>query len=222
MFRPNSRFVILRGRRSRISPPVQSIPGPRASAMASRRRWIGERLGLVGIIEMIASMSDAFQFRLATSADVDLISWHRARMFQDMGELPLDLFESFRIQSRDALRQMFERENYFGWLASPENEPERIVAGAGVQLREVPPHPQTNANGKIDIVSGRQAIIQNVFTESEWRRRGLAALLIKRLIDWTHQEGIDSLVLHASDEGRALYERLGFIAATEMRFNGSC
>ena len=73
--------------------------------MASRRRWIGERLGLVGIIEMIASMSDAFQFRLATSADVDLISWHRARMFQDMGELPLDLFESFRIQSRDGLRQ---------------------------------------------------------------------------------------------------------------------
>ena len=124
-------------------------------------------------------MSDAFQFRLATSADVDLISWHRARMFQDMGELPLDLFESFRIQSRDALRQMFERENYFGWLASPENEPERIVAGAGVQLREVPPHPQTNANGEIDIVSGRQAVIQNVFTEPEWRRRGLAALFNK-------------------------------------------
>src|SRR5437870_1125032 len=97
----------------------------------------------------------------------------------------------------------------------PENEPERIVAGAGVQLREVPPHPQTNANGKIDIVSGRQAIIQNVFTEPEWRRRGLAALFIKRIIDRTRQEGIYSLVLHASDEGRALYERLGFIATTE-------
>jgi len=170
-------------------------------------------------LKWIASMSDAFQFRLATSADVDLISWHRARMFQDMGELPLDLFESFRIQSRDALRQMFERENYFGWLASPENEPERIVAGAGVQLREVPPHPQTNPNGKIDIVSGRQAIIQNVFTEPEWRRRGLAALLIKRIIDWTRQEGIYSLVLHASDEGRALYLLFKFTATTEMRFN---
>jgi GNAT superfamily N-acetyltransferase len=114
---------------------------------------------------------------------------------------------------------MFEREIYFGWLASPENEPGQIVAGAGVQLREVPPHPQTDANGKIDIVSGRQAIIQNVFTEPEWRRRGLAALLIKRIITWTREQGIDSLVLHASDEGRALYERLGFIATTEMRFD---
>ncbi|HXP34138.1 MAG TPA: GNAT family N-acetyltransferase [Chthoniobacterales bacterium] len=165
-------------------------------------------------------MSDNFQIRLATITDLGLISWHRARMFQDMGELAPDLFETFRIRSRYALQQMFERENYVGWLASAENEPERIVAGAGVQLREVPPHPQTNANGKIDVVSGRQAIIQNVYTEPDWRRRGLAALLIKRIIDWTRREGIDSLVLHASDEGRALYERLGFIATTEMRFLG--
>jgi GNAT superfamily N-acetyltransferase len=92
---------------------------------------------------------------------------------------------------------------------------------AGVQLREVPPHPQPDTNGKTDIVSGRQAIIQNVYTDPEWRRRGLAALLIKRIVDWTHREGIDSLVLHASDEGRALYERLGFIATTEMRFLGA-
>jgi GNAT superfamily N-acetyltransferase len=162
-----------------------------------------------------------FQIRLATITDVELISSHRARMFRDMRELPPELFESFRAQSRHTLQRMFERREYIGWLASPENEPERIVAGAGVQLREVPPHPQSTANGKIDIVSGRQVTIQNVFTEPEWRRRGLAALLIKRIIDWSREQGIDSLVLHASDEGRALYERLGFIATTEMRFNGA-
>jgi len=165
------------------------------------------------------SVSDNFQIRLATIADLELISWHRARMFQDMGELPPELFESFRGQSLETLQSMFERGEYVGWLASLENEPEQIVAGAGVQLREVPPHPQTNSNGKIDIVSGRQAIIQNVFTEPEWRRRRLAALLIERIIDWTRKKGIDSVVLHASDVGRALYERLGFIVTTEMRFN---
>jgi GNAT superfamily N-acetyltransferase len=165
----------------------------------------------------LSPMSE-FHIRIATIADLELISWHRARMFQDMGELPPDLFESFRVQSREKLQTMLDRGDYSGWLASPENEPERIVAGAGVQLREVPPRPQPEANGKIDIVSGRQAIIQNVFTEPDWRRRGLAALLIKRIIDWTREKGIDSLVLHASDEGRALYERLGFISTTEMRF----
>jgi GNAT superfamily N-acetyltransferase len=163
-------------------------------------------------------MSESFRIRLATVADVEVISWHRAQMFRDMRELPPDLFESFRAQSRETLQRMLGRGEYVGWLASLENEPERILAGAGVQLREVPPHPQTNPNGKIDIVSGRQAIIQNVFTQPEWRRRGLAALLIERIIDWTRKNGIDSLVLHASDEGRALYERLGFIPTTEMRF----
>jgi hypothetical protein len=46
---------------------------------------------------------------------------------------------------------MFKRGHYIGWVVSLADEPERIVAGAGVQLREVPPHPQTNANGKTDI-----------------------------------------------------------------------
>jgi GNAT superfamily N-acetyltransferase len=161
-----------------------------------------------------------FHIRLATLGDLELISWHRARMFQDMGELPPELFKTFRVQSHDKLCRMFERAEYIGWLANPENDPEEIVGGAGVQLREVPPHPQANANGQVDIISGRQAIIQNVFTEPEWRRRGLAALLIKRIIGWSRQEGVDSLVLHASDEGRALYEQLGFIATSEMRFRG--
>ena len=129
-------------------------------------------------------MSDNFQIRLAAVADLELISWHRARMFQDMGELPPDLFESFRVESLETLQRMFGRGEYVGWLASPENEPGQIVAGAGLQLREVPPHPQTNPNGRIDIVSGRQAIIQNVFTEPEWRRRGLAALLIESREDY--------------------------------------
>lgn len=161
-----------------------------------------------------------FKIRFATRGDLEIICEHRARMFSDMGELPAELFESFRAESKDKLHRMFEHSEYIGWLATPADEPKKIVAGAGVQIREVSPHPQANANGKIDIVSGRQAIIQNVFTEREWRRRGLGTLLMKEIINWSRQTGIDSLVLHASDEGRALYERLGFIATTEMRFRG--
>src|SRR6516165_1421667 len=158
-----------------------------------------------------------FQIRLATTSDLELISRHRARMFVDMGELPQEMFDSFRAQSLDALRRMFVKGKYVGWLVSSQDEPDKIVAGAGLQLREVPPHPQPDANGKIEIVSGRQAIIQNVYTEREWRRRGLAALLTKRIIDWAREQGIESLVLHASDEGRAVYRRLGFIQTTDMR-----
>jgi len=68
------------------------------------------------------------------------------------------------------------------------------------------------------IGEGRQATIVNVFTEPEWRRRGIAGLLIKEIIAWSKREHLDRLLLHASDEGRCLYERLGFIANNEMRF----
>jgi GNAT superfamily N-acetyltransferase len=159
-----------------------------------------------------------FNIRLAARNDLEVVSRHRARMFSDMGELPAELFESFLAQSKETLHRMFERNEYVGWLASPHDAPEKIVSGAGVQLRDVPPHPQPDASGEIDIVSGRQAIIQNVYTEPDWRRRGLAMLLMKEIISWARKTGIDSLVLHASDEGRPLYEKLGFIATTEMRY----
>jgi GNAT superfamily N-acetyltransferase len=162
-----------------------------------------------------------FTIRLATRGDLDIISDHRARMFSDMGELPPDVFETFRTQSKDTLHRLFERNEYVGWLASPHDEPEKIVAGAGVTLRDVAPHPQPDASGKFNIVGGRQAIIQNVYTETEWRRRGLGTLLMKEIISWSQKTGIDSLALHASVEGRPLYEKLGFVATTEMRFRGN-
>jgi GNAT superfamily N-acetyltransferase len=165
-------------------------------------------------------MSHVFKIRLGTRTDLDVISDHRARMFTDMGELCPEQFETFRAQSKDALHRMIERNQYVGWLASPHDEPDKIIAGAGVTLREVAPHPQPNALGKFEIVSGRQAIIQNVYTEPAWRRRGLGTLLMKEIIAWSRKTGIDSLVLHASAEGRPLYEKLGFVTTTEMRFNG--
>jgi GNAT superfamily N-acetyltransferase len=163
-------------------------------------------------------MAEAFQIRQANANDLELISWHRARMFSDMNELPPELFDSFRAQSLATIRGLFTQGNYVGWLASAQNEPEKILAGAGALLREVAPRPQP-LRGKIEIIAGKQAIIQNVYTEPEWRKRGLAALLISTIVDWARQEGIKSVVLHASNQGRRVYERLGFIQTNEMRLS---
>jgi GNAT superfamily N-acetyltransferase len=166
---------------------------------------------------MNAEIADKFHVRLATIDDADIISWHRARMFHDMGELPANLFEAFRASSRDQLRHLLERRRYVGWLLSLENAPNKIIAGAGVHLRRVLPHPVKNA---ATFAHGRHGIIVNVFTEPEWRRKGLAGMLLKQIIDWARDEKLDRLLLHASANGRALYERLGFVATNEMRFAG--
>ncbi len=165
-------------------------------------------------------MRSPFDIRLATVADAALIARQRALMFQEMGLVPEPIFDSYRTRCEKRLREQLATGEYIGWLASPQQSPEEIVAGAGAQLRRVLPHPAEFFDGKIGIAEGRHAIIVNVFTEPGWRRRGVAKLLLEQLIAWARTERLDRLVLHASDEGRALYEKMGFIQTNEMRFNG--
>lgn len=127
-------------------------------------------------------MSQEFHIRQATPDDAAIIGWHRARMFQDMGLVPDELFESFRIKALDRLGKALGSRDYFGWLVSERIAPQKIIAGAGVIIREVPPFPIRHKDGEITIAEGRQGLIVNVFTEPEWRRRGLAKLLMNTII----------------------------------------
>jgi GNAT superfamily N-acetyltransferase len=161
-------------------------------------------------------MHDIFGIRRATVEDVDIIAWHRARMFQDMGDVSDDAFEIVRAKARLRLKEWLESGDYIGWLAAPADNPESVVGGAGVQLQPILPRPLDSST----IGEGRQGTILNVFTEPQWRRRGIAGRLIKEIITWSKNEQIDRLLLHASDDGRSVYERLGFIAGNEMRFVG--
>jgi GNAT superfamily N-acetyltransferase len=165
-------------------------------------------------------MPEQFHIRFAAVEDAAIIGWHRARMFQDMGLVPDELFESFRTKSLDRLGNAVASGDYIGWLVTEHDKPQTIIAGAGVIIREVPPFPLRHKNGEITIAEGRQGLIVNVFAEPEWRRRGLARLLMEQIIAWSRGQHLDGLVLHTSDDGRVLYERLGFVPTTEMSLGG--
>lgn len=166
-------------------------------------------------------MPNEFHVRLATPVDADIIGTHRAQMFYDMGDIPDRLFDQFRAMSCERVREQLTTGEYIGWLACSADSLGKIIGGAGVQLRRVMPHPLTSPKGEAGIGEGRHAIILNVYTQPAWRRRGVAALLMRHIIDWSRAEKLDRLVLHASDEGRALYEKLGFVLTNEMKFVGN-
>jgi GNAT superfamily N-acetyltransferase len=138
-------------------------------------------------------------------------------MFEEMGQVPPELFETLRAKSSERLRDFLKRGDYIGWLAIPQQHPEIIAGGAGVQLRHVLPHPLSRSDQSNGIAEGRHAMILNVFTEPPWRHQGIAMLLLERIIDWARAERLDCLVLHASEAGRPLYEQLGFVGTNEMR-----
>jgi len=56
-----------------------------------------------------------------------------------------------------------------------------------------------------------------VYTEAECRKRGIARQVMQTILAWIKERGLRAVNLHASAEGRGLYEKLGFEATNEMR-----
>ena len=166
-------------------------------------------------------MPDAnFIVRTASAADVGIIARHRAEMFRDIHGLDDSTCAVLLDASRTALDPLLASGDYLGWLASPVDDPRHIVGGAGIRLRAALPSVQKHA-GRTTVTVGRQGLIVNVFTEHAWRRRGLAGLLMRRLMSDVQQLELASIVLHASADGRPLYRALGFEATNEMRYAGA-
>ena len=161
-------------------------------------------------------MGDALLIRTASVSDAPVIARHRAGMFRDMGQLPPALYAELLDVTIAYLSRAIPSGEYVGWLAS-EHETADVVAGAGVQLRRILPRPIAT-DGTYRIALAREAIVLNVFTETAWRRKGIARQLMNHVLEWAAGAQIDRLVLHASEEGRPLYERLGFVLTNEMRY----
>jgi GNAT superfamily N-acetyltransferase len=159
-----------------------------------------------------------FLLRSLTPDDAIIVARHRAAMFHEMGDLPVNQIDDMMAATTTYLEDAIARGEYYGWLASPAYAGAVVAGGAGIQLRPQLPRPNPAGRG---LLIGRQGIILNVFVEPEFRRQGLARQLIEHALDWSREQRLTSVVLHASKAGRPLYERLGFIGTNEMRFTGS-
>jgi GNAT superfamily N-acetyltransferase len=139
--------------------------------------------------------------RPATVGDLETIIGHRVAMFRDMGHSE-DVLGHVESVSRDLLRPALEDGSYYSLLA--EIEDNGVVGGAGVWILPWPGY------------QPRRAWIQNVYVLPAFRRRGIARQMMQTLLHWCRAEGLDSVSLHASDEGLPLYIQLGFLPTNEM------
>ena len=159
-----------------------------------------------------------FHVRPATAADAAVIALHRASMFQDMGTITAETASKLQELTIAYLQRAMPTNEYRGWLLLRTSSPEVIVAGAGLLLRLIPPFPTMQGPLAGTLAMGKQGLVMNVYVDRAWRRRGLANMLMRHVMAFAEAEGVESLVLHASREGRPLYEQLGFAATNEMRF----
>ena len=78
----------------------------------------------------------------------------------------------------------------------------QAAACSGLSLQV---HPPTYENP-----TGKHGYITNMYTRPAWRQRGIARMLVERLIETAEREGCAQLFLNASPMGRSVYERCGF------------
>jgi GNAT superfamily N-acetyltransferase len=151
------------------------------------------------------------RLRPAVTDDIPHLLHHRRSMYESMGHSdPFLLDEVLRV-SEIYFRDAIPRGRYRGWVA--ETEEGRVVGGGGVVINDWPAHPRESMPLRVWIL--------NMYVEPEFRRGGIARRLVEAMLAWCRAEGFKNVSLHASKDGRPLYESMGFVPTNEMRIDFS-
>ncbi|HTS37699.1 MAG TPA: GNAT family N-acetyltransferase [Candidatus Solibacter sp.] len=153
-------------------------------------------------------MSPEISIRPATLHDISEILRQRRRMYEDMRYTDAAPLDEMAKLTKQYLTQSLTK-TFHAWIACLQNSNEKPIAGGAVLITPWPAHPY-------DLVC-RRATILNVYTDPEFRRQGIARTLMHTMIAWCKQQGLARVTLHASDDGRHLYESLGFETSNEMK-----
>jgi GNAT superfamily N-acetyltransferase len=56
--------------------------------------------------------------------------------------------------------------------------------------------------------------VYNVYTEPPFRRQGVGRLVMETIHRWSRENGVASMALNASPDGRSLYDALGYVVTS--------
>jgi GNAT superfamily N-acetyltransferase len=143
--------------------------------------------------------------RQATIDDVAFITRQRHAMFAEMGEVGNYAEANRRFSTW--LQQAMRNQLYFGWFF--ETAQGDIAAGGGVMLAPTPPSPMD--------MNEYRGYVQNIYTEPAHRHQGLARKIVETIHQWCREQNLQTMVLHTSQFGRPMYEKLGYEDSTEMQ-----
>ena len=149
------------------------------------------------------------KIRAANVSDVAILVHHRRMMWWDMGRRDEEALCLMEAAASEYFPAALADGAYVGFLV--EDGAGKVIGGGGIVVSAWP--------GILGQRQPRRAMILNMYVEREHRRQGIARALMERMIAWCKENGFASVGLHASEEGRPLYEKLGFEPTEEMRLD---
>lgn len=142
------------------------------------------------------------EYRVATGEDMELLMSSRLEMLRVVNGLPED--GEFDNQLVQESRVYFARGDQITILALERGQAIGCATLCYIRLMPTFSHP-----------TGKRAHLMNVYTREQYRRQGIAARMMEQLIQEARGRGVTEISLDATESGRPLYEKLGFMASQE-------
>lgn len=138
--------------------------------------------------------------REAAEDDLDLICRMRLAFLADhRGVPPETLPPELTTATRAFLDARHRVDRLRSWLAEDDG---RCVGLVSMLLLDMPPRP--------DDLRTQEGYLINMYVEPAQRQRGIGGSLFRACVAGAGTLGVRRLLLHATDDGRPLYERAGF------------
>ena len=141
------------------------------------------------------------EYKIATPEDIDLLTTSRIEVLRAANKLEASVdMSEVEASSREYYKRALEDGTHTAILVM---DGDSFVGAGGVSYYEVMP---TYHNP-----SGKKAYIMNMYTNPAYRRQRIAIKTLDMLVQDAKKRGITQISLEATDMGRPLYEKYGFI-----------
>ncbi len=139
------------------------------------------------------------EFRLAAQDDIDHIINMRMQYLKEINQKLTDKEKSALLSHLPGYYQKHMSKDFFAYLAMDGDIPASTVF---LLIIERP--------ANLHFITGKTAILLNVYTSPDYRKRGLASVLLGMAVADAKTMNVSSIELQATDMGVPLYEKFGF------------
>lgn len=156
--------------------------------------------GIANYLESVV-FERKYEYKKATVEDIDELVRTRIIVLRAANKLSNDADMSVVEQESYAYyKKALASEEHIAYLVYAEG---KFIGAGGVSFYQVMP---TCHNP-----SGKKAYIMNMYTAPNYRRQGVAFHTLDLLVRDAREKGVSQIMLEATDMGRPLYEKYGFV-----------
>ncbi len=142
-----------------------------------------------------------YEYKKATVEDMEELVRTRTIVLRAANKLSDDVdMSEVEKQSREYYKSALETGEHIAYLVYDNG---KFIGAGGVSFYRVMP---TYHN-----TSGQKAYIMNMYTAPKYRRKGIAYHTLDLLVKEAKKQGIVQITLEATQMGRPLYEKYGFV-----------